>query len=120
MAKTNLTCFRGDTTEWNIAVTRAGVAYDLTNSKLWMTARRVPGGPVIFQRSSPSSGITIDPDQVTKRGKAVIKLAVDSTSGLDSEEVTLKYDIQVKTPTDLWTVSYGDLIVTPDSTLETA
>lgn len=118
MTKTNLECFRGDTTEWILIVTRGGAPYDLTGAKMWMSARRSLSGTQIFQRTSPT-GITIDPDQVTNKGKCIIKLAKTSTSDLSSEVVTLYYDVQVLSAAgDLWTVAYGDLVVTPDATLD--
>jgi len=120
MSEVDLTCNRGDTTEWELVVSKNGIAVDLTGAKIWMTGRRNRGGSVVFQRTSDAlGGITIDPDQVVNPGVAVIKLATSSTSGLASETVTLFYDIQVKTLTDLWTVNYGDLVVTPDATTET-
>lgn len=119
--KTNLECVRGDTAEWDVTVTRDSLAVDLTGGKLWMTGLRRAGGLPVFERSSPSAGITIDPDQDTNTGKATIKLAVDSTSALEGEVTTLYYDIQVKTAAgDVWTVSYGDLVVTPDATTVTS
>lgn len=121
MSNVDLQCVRGDTTEWDLAVVRGTTPVDLTGGKIWMTARRARGGTQIFQRTSESGqGITIDPNQVTNPGIAVIKLAVDSTSDLASELTTLYYDIQVKTAAgDVWTVNYGDLVVTPDATTET-
>lgn len=119
---TDLTCIRGDTTSWTIVVSLNSAPVDLTGAKLWMTALRSPGGTQIFQLTSPSSGgITPDPDQTTNRGKAVVKLATSSTSGLPSEPVTLVYDIQVLTAAgDIITASYGNLLVTPDVTTATA
>ncbi len=115
----DLECTRGDTTEWDLTVVKNDLPVDLTGGKLWMTARRTRGGTLVFQRTSEvGAGITIAPDQVADKGEAVIKLAVDSTSALASEEVTLYYDIQAKVGSDIWTVSYGDLVVTPDATLE--
>ncbi len=121
--RTNLECVRGDMAEWTVTVTKDELPVDLTGAKLWMTALRSVGGTQIFQRTSPATGITIDPDQESPatRGKAVAKLATTSTSELASEIVTLYYDIQVLTAGgDLWTVSYGDLVVTPDATTEIA
>lgn len=121
MSNVSLSCVRGDTTEWDLAVVKNSVPVDLTDGKIWMTGLRSRGGAVIFQRTSESGeGITIDPDQDGNPGVAVIKLAIESTSGLASELTTLYYDIQVKTAAgDVWTVNYGDLVVTPDATTET-
>ncbi len=119
MSEVNLSCVRGDTTEWELSVARSGDSVDLTGAKIWMTARRNRGGSVVFQRTSDEDmGIVIDEDQEANPGVAVIKLASSSTSGLASETVMLYYDIQVKTLTDLWTVNYGALVVTPDATTE--
>jgi len=120
MSLVNLSCVRGDTTEWDLAVVKDTVPIDLTGGKIWMTALRARGGSQIFQRTTESGhGITIDPDQDANPGVAVIKLAIESTSGLASELTTLYYDIQVKTAAgDVWTVNYGDLVVTPDATTE--
>lgn len=118
--RVDLECIRGDTTEWDLTVVRDDLPVDLTGGKIWMTARRTRGGTLVFQRTSVGLGITIAPDQVVNIGEAVIKLDSDSTSALASEEVTLYYDIQAKVGSDIWTVSYGDLVVTPDATLETS
>lgn len=119
MSEVNLSCIRGDTAEWVLNVVRDEVPVDLTGCKVWMTARRNRGGTVIFQRDSASNGIVIDADQGANPGKADIKLAVASTSGLSSEDVTLYYDIQVKSATgDIWTVNYGKLVVSADATTE--
>lgn len=122
MSNLNLSCVRGDTASWTAVVTNNNVTVDLTGAKLWMTAKRGAGGAQVFQRTSLAlGGIVIDPDQVTNKGKAVVKLDPTSTSSLASEPITLYYDIQVKTAAgDLWTVSYGDLVVTPDATTDIA
>lgn len=119
----DLTCFRGDTKSWVITVSVDSVTQSLTGAKLWMTAvRGSAGGTQVFQRTSdPGGGITIDPDQITNRGKAVIKLAPTSTSSLPAYPVTLFYDVQVLFSNgDLLTVLSGDLVVSPDATLEIA
>ena len=93
MSNVALTCIRGDTTEWDLAVVRDTQPVDLTGAKIWMTGRRNRGGPVIFQRTTESGmGITIDPDQVSNPGVAIIKLAVESTSGLASEDTVCYYE----------------------------
>lgn len=120
MNNINLSCVRGDSTAWDAVVTNNGSPVDLTGAKLWMTAVRGAGGARIFQRTSLAlGGIVIDPDQVANKGKATVKLDPTSTSSLASEPVTLYYDIQVRTAAgDVWTVSYGDLVVVPDVTTE--
>lgn len=122
IAKTNLDCFRGDTTHFTIHVLgEDGLPLSLTGAKVWMTATRSSRGVRVFQRTSlEDGGITLDADQVANPGKAVIKLAPTSTSDLEGSIVTLYYDIQVLTSGgDLYTVQYGDLVVTPDATQET-
>ncbi len=115
----DLSCTRGDTAEFDLVVVRNSMTVDLSDAKIWMTARRNRGGPIVFQKTSdPDEGIVIDTD-LDNPGQATIKLASEDTSGLAAETVTLFYDIQVKTLTDLWTVNYGDLVVTPDSTTAT-
>lgn len=110
---------RGDTAEWSLSIVKDLTAVNLTGAKIWMTARRNRGGNVVFQRTSEvGAGITINPDQAGNPGKAVIKLASSSTSSLASETVTMFYDIQCKVGDSVWTVNYGDLVVTPDSTTE--
>jgi uncharacterized protein with beta-barrel porin domain len=118
----DITCARGDTASWTITYAVDGNEVNLTGAKLWMTGRRNKGGAVVFQRTStPAAGITINPDQVTYPGKAVVKLATASTSGLPSENVSLFYDIQVLTAAgDIDTIARGTLLVTPDSTLDVA
>lgn len=120
MSLVNLACVRGDTAEWDLTIVKDLVPVNLTGAKIWMTGCRNRGGAQVFQRTSlASQGIVIDADQVTNPGIARIKLAVESTSGLASELTTLYYDIQVKTAAgDVWTVNYGDLVVTPDATTE--
>ncbi len=118
----NLSCIRGDMTEWDLVVVRNSINVDLTEGQVWMTARRNRGGPVVFQKNSNDEGgdgIVIDPDQVNNPGQCVIKLAVADTSALAAEVVTLFYDIQVKVGTDIWTVNYGSLVVSPDATTVT-
>ncbi len=121
MSLINLECVRGDTTEWELAIVKNEEALDLSGAKIWMTARRNRGGNVVFQRTTDDGqGITIDPDQETNPGIAVIKLASDSTSALASETVTLYYDIQCRTADgDILTINYGNLVVTPDATTVT-
>lgn len=120
IAKTPLDCFRGDTASFTIHVVVNEVPLDLTGAKVWMTATRSARGSRVFQRSSVAlGGITIDADQTTNPGKAVVKLAPTNTSDLEGTVVTLYYDVQVLTVGgDLLTVQYGDLVVTPDATTE--
>lgn len=115
----DIDCYRGDTKKWNLTVTEDDVPVDLTGATLTMSARRsLAATTYVFQRtSSPAAGITINPDQVTNKGKAVIKLASSSTSSLPSDETVLEYDVQVVTAAgDLWTVVSGKLTVSSDVT----
>lgn len=117
MSTINISCFRGDTKTWAVTVTQDESPIDLTGATLTMSARRsfAETGYVFQRTSAPGGGITIDPDQVTNRGKAVIKLATSSTSSLPPDETVLRYDIQVVTADgDQWTVASGTLTVTPD------
>ncbi len=115
----DIDCIRGDTTAWDLAVVKNGTPVDLTEAKLWMTARRNVGGDILFQRTSDSDmGIIIDPDQVNNRGDAIITLGQDSTSSLQAEPVILFYDIQCKVGDNIWTVTSGSLTVSPDATTD--
>lgn len=118
----DLEMMRGDTQEWLVVTKRDGTAVDITSAKLWFTARKYnASGTVVFSRTSDvGGGITIDPDQVTNRGKATIKLRNEDTASLPSSRTILFYDVQVKLGTDIWTVVSGNLAVNPDSTTEIA
>lgn len=116
MSNIDIECFRGDTKSWALTVTNDNVPVDLTGATLTMSARRsFADTTYVFQRTSAGQGITIDPDQATNTGKAIIKLASASTSALASDTVELRYDIQVVTAAgDQWTVASGTLTVNPD------
>ncbi len=117
MTDIDLDMTRGDSAEWTSIYTESGTPTDITGAKLWMTAVRGDGGPVIFSvTSDPGGGITIDADQFANPGKSKIKLVSENTSGLSSEIVRLKYDVQILINGDIHTISSGTLTVSPDYT----
>lgn len=118
MIETDLECFRGDTTEWDILVAKDGIPVDLTGATVVMTAKRGFAYPTpVFQRATGGLGIVIDPDQETNPGKCTVKLAPTSTSDLAADTTSLRYDVQVTTAGgDHLTVLYGVLTVNPDVT----
>lgn len=118
MIEVDLECYRGDTTAWTINVSYQGLPVDLTGATLTMSAKRgFAASTYVFQRVT-GNGVTHDADQVNNRGKAVVKLAPLSTSGLPPDKVVLRYDLQVITSAgDTWTVGAGQLTVKPDVTL---
>lgn len=116
MTPTNLECFRGETAEWELTATKNNVAIDLTGATVWMDVRRNYATPELFTKSSATTGVTIDPDQVTNRGKARIKLATTDTEVLGNQEEILVYGVWVQTPDgDRRVVSYGQLTVKPSA-----
>jgi hypothetical protein len=79
----------GDTRTLNLAVTRDGVAADLTGAFLWFVAR----GRVTSISKDSDSGIVID-DAVG--GLATITLDPSDTSGASATE-TLHVEVQMRT-----------------------
>ena len=116
---TDLTMFRGDGAKFDIVVALDGLVVDITGAKLWMTARRSPGSPFTFTRTTLTTpGFTITAGAL---GKATVILDPADTSALASEPVTLIYDIQIKEASGrVWTVTSGNLTVNPDVTTDIA
>jgi hypothetical protein len=119
MTKTPLTMVRGDSAAFDFTVVHNEQAVDLTSAKVWMTARRKYTTSVVFTKDTGSNGVTIDADQTTNRGKCTVQLSPVDTAALPGEDVTLVYDIQVKTGTTVFTAFMGTIAVEPDVTTAT-
>ncbi len=109
--------FRGDNAEFALSVVRNGAPVDLTGAKVWMTARRSYGSPVIFSKTSdPDEGIEV---VFAEGGLATVTTSNLDTAELASEEITLIYDVQVLDPTGrISTVETGTILVKPDATTD--
>lgn len=118
MSATNLEMFRGDMEIFDLTITRGSEPVDLTDAKIWMTARRHhTSSPVFMKTTDPGGGITLTD---AEEGLARVTLTVADTSELDGEQYVLVYDIQVRDADGLvFTPIYGTLTVTPDVTTET-
>ena len=114
----DLTIYRGDTTRLNLLVVLAGAAYDLTGHNIWFTAKQSfldADVSAVFQKSTTGGGIVITS---ALNGRAQITISPIDTEGLTNIKSLLVYDCQVESPGgDVYTVSYGNLIVLPDVTL---
>lgn len=112
--------YRGDSLILDIEVKQGDVAVDLTDSKVWMTAKKNytdADDKAVFQITTP------DDIELTAPllGKARIVVPAAETIGLTYPTGTLQtklfYDIQVKTVTGIvQTVAVGQLIVNEDVT----
>lgn len=120
----NYQMFRGDSLILEVEVTyKSGtttVPLDLTNGKMWMTAKnKFTDSDVnaVFSVSSPTDITFTDP----LAGKARIVVPGSATTalsfGADATPIQLVYDIQVKTALGVvQTVATGKISVIPDVT----
>lgn len=116
---TNFSMIRGDTKRIDVSASIDGQPIDMTGTgKAWMSARRFPNSPqYVFQKSSPSSGISITNGV---GGLFTVTISPGDTEALPAEPVTLYYDIQVRSTTgEIYTVTTGTISVSPDITVET-
>jgi hypothetical protein len=120
MARLRLTMFRGDTAQFQIAVTDVdGHPVNLTGCSLWFTAKIDPtslDAAAQFQKKTPSTGIAITD---AANGIAVITMLAADTSSLTGDQ-TLECDVQLKDGTGaIQTVARGQIKVLADITLST-
>jgi hypothetical protein len=115
--------FRGDTHEFDIIVTRSGVAVDLTGATLWVTARRTdaPAGTYVFQKGNAGalSGITITN---ALGGQAHCTIAASDTNTLpDTLPLVLYWDCQLKEASGrVSTIAIGSMTIQEEHTREIA
>jgi hypothetical protein len=121
---TERTMYRGDTYAFDIQVTKRsagseiGVPENITDWKLWFTAKRTYSDwdsmAAVRLSSEPNDGIIfIDP----VNGKAEITIPPVKTVGYPDGPVVLVYDVQAKdTNGRIFTVEGGTLTVIPDVT----
>lgn len=118
----NISMKRGRTLVFTLALTKAGVAYNLTglSPTLRMTAKYDPhdaDGSAVFSRTSAVGG-QIDITSVSG-GLATVTIVPANTSPLPASQVNLYYDIQLTDSTGVWTVQDGILTVLPNISLTT-
>jgi hypothetical protein len=117
---TNLIMTRGDTYTFTLAVTQAGVAFNLTGCTLRMTAKYNVtdlDSAAVFSLTSPSTGIAITN---AAAGLATVSIPPSGTSTLPGAQIPLFYDIQVTdSSSDVYTVASGTLYVQPDISITT-
>lgn len=108
----DLECFRGETMELTVTITKDEMPYSLADSILYMTGRRNAASPIVFQCSSGAEGgVTIVGDPAN--GVAFVKLRPTDTTVLPNQETTIAYDIVAVSDTDRYVVAYGNLKVKP-------
>lgn len=116
----NLKMFRGDTYARTFVVIQDGVLYDLTNSDLRMTFKWTltddDDDAVIILTSDVDGGIVITD---ATHGEFVFTLLPSDTVDAPSHTIELFYDAQVTDQITgaVYTVSYGKLIIVPDSSV---
>lgn len=115
----NLQMRRGDTYAFNLTVTQAGSAFNLTGASVRMTAKWAytdPDSDAVFVRTV-GSGIGF---LSASGGLATVTIAPANTSSLPGNSVNLVYDIQVTDVSDnIYTIVDGILTVLPDVSITT-
>lgn len=110
---------RGDSFPFNIAVTQAGAAFNLTGCSIRMTAKwnhADADSAAVFTRTV-GSGITVTN---AGGGLATVIVAPANTLSLPANTVNLYYDIQVTDAgSNVYTVNSGKLTVSPDVSITT-
>lgn len=116
----NLLMVRGDTYQFDIAVTNNGTAVDLTGMTIRFTAKRnVRDADVsaVIALSTATTGISV---LSATAGTARITIPSSATTGLAAHKVELPYDIQlVDSSSNVFTVTRGVLTIVPDVTVTT-
>lgn len=116
----NLKMFRGDKYQRTMAVIQNGRYFDLTDYTIRMTFKWSfddADADAVFVLSSPSDGITITS---ATTGEFQFTIYPADTINLPSHTVSLIYDAQITDNNDsnnVYTVSYGRLLVLPDSSV---
>src|SRR3712207_2587147 len=113
----DLTIRRGDTKEWDLTVTRNGVAENITGWSVWFTAkdniRKADSDAKV--RLTVGSGITI-----TNGAGAIARsrMAPSVTASMIlTQDLVLTADVQVKNGAgDVYTLLTGRLTIKPDVT----
>ena len=115
----NISMFRGDTQILDLTVTQDGVPVNIAGSTIWMTAKLSVDDldiQAIFQVKTPTDIVIVNP----AAGTAKITVPASATESMVIEKgtvVSLVYDIQVKTSTDvISTVDVGTITIRPDIT----
>ena len=115
----NLVMDRGDEPTWPVTVYEADgtTAFNLTSCKVYFTAKESTAygdTRAVFQKSSPSSGITITD---ASAGELTVTLESTDTSSLPPKKMRLEYDLQViEADGTILTMTRGILVVRPDVT----
>lgn len=101
--------FAGDSRYFDIAI-----GADITGWTLYMTAKLSTADPdaeAVFQKTSPSGGITITDAAV---GDAVAQIDPADTETYQEEGATLLYDVQAFTDNnETYTVDDGTIVLQP-------
>ena len=108
-----LTMTRGNTKQYDVAVTQGGTPFSLVDAQLFFTAKTAPGAIEVFQKTI-GSGITVT-DELN--GTAVLEIEPADTNGLPSLTTSLYYDLEVERDGKVYTLVAGRLIVDPDITV---
>ena len=96
---------------FDFAITLGGNPLDLTGAGLWFTAKTSPAATTMLFRKTLGTGITVtDPTS----GIGLIQLAPSDSSGLESRQVQLYFDLEVEQAGAVYTVAAGRLVVEPD------
>jgi hypothetical protein len=108
---------RGEQKQWNIAVTQAGVAVDLTGRKLIFTAKLnfdYPDSRAVFQKSTTTTGIALT-DAVNGLARLTV-ISSDTDSLPYSNSSSLFWDLRMVTSTVPQVLASGTLVVSPNVT----
>lgn len=115
----NLVMDRGDEPTWPVVAYAADgtTVYDLSGAVVYFTAKESTAfadARAVFQKSSPSSGITITD---ATAGELEITLSASDTNTLPPKKMRLEYDLQIVTAGGtVLTLTRGILVVRPDVT----
>lgn len=121
----SLEMVRGDTKQWNFAVTNenASAVSLASHNGITFTGKRSvadPDASVIFQKSLASGATTGGGFTITSltNGTGTIKLSPSDTASLEAAILSLSFDLQfVDADANKYTVAIGRLTVRPDVTL---
>lgn len=115
----NLEIVRGDTQTWEDTIHEIenDIPDDITGATIIMTVKKQftdDNTEALFQKSTGGSGIIVNPDQVTNKGKYQFTIDPADTDSLDFGVYV--YDIQMTLGGRVETLSSGSFIVGNEAT----
>lgn len=112
---TNLRMIMGDKYQFDVVTVVDGELFDLTGYNITMTCRKNRNDVSQFFQltSNPANGIVITN---AANGEFTVTIAASLTSSLPKYIMRFPYDIQISSGSNIYTISTGTLIISPDVT----